>query len=262
MRAFSVLAILLLLSQLSFAQSKYDQIKSGMLQIAGKYPQNVLPIKIGESDSGDTILGLKIGNGPVKNLVVATHHGNEYGSTFVAMSFATSLAAQPIPDQTLFVIPVLNIAGYNAGNRREPAKGTTWDPNRNYPGPCATEGPFTLKSTATLARFIEANEIVTSATLHTYSPAVLYPWGISTQQTSTPYDNIFIQMGKAATVESQYAVGNSTQLLYPADGSWGSMGKHHFVYGRKGKECLVCGSIIKSAKLGGRTSSFCINCQQ
>ena len=27
-------------------------------------------------------------------------------------------------------------------------------------------------------------------------------------------------MGKAATVESQYAVGNSTQLLYPADGTF------------------------------------------
>ena len=38
--------------------------------------------------SGDTIIGLKIGNGPVNNLVVGTHHGNEYGATEVTRAFA------------------------------------------------------------------------------------------------------------------------------------------------------------------------------
>lgn len=204
----------------TFAQTKYDQVKSGLIQIAGKFPQNAKLIKIGDSDAGQPIVGLQIGNGPINNLVVGTHHGNEYGATYVAMAFADHLAAQPLADQTVFVVPVLNISGYNAGQRREMARGTTWDPNRNYPGPCATEGPFTLKSTTALAQFIAAANIVTSATLHTYSPAVLYPWGHSTHQTSTPYDNIFIQLGQAATVESKYAVGNSTQLLYPADGTY------------------------------------------
>ncbi|MBK9294299.1 MAG: succinylglutamate desuccinylase/aspartoacylase family protein [Oligoflexia bacterium] len=211
---------LLLFSHSAFSQTKYEQIKAGLVQMASKNPQNARLIKIGESDANDSILGLQIGHGPVNTLVVATHHGNEYGSTYVAMSLADNLSAQPLTDQTVFVIPVLNISGFNAGQRRELARGTSWDANRNYPGPCGTEGPFTLKSTNALAQFIEAANIVTSATLHTYSPFVLYPWGHSTHQTSTPYDNIFIQMGKAATVESKYPVGNSTQMLYPADGTY------------------------------------------
>lgn len=51
--------------------------------------------------------------------------------------------------------------------------------------------------------------------------------------------------------------GSSVGDFIRTDGKWGSMGKHHFVYGRKNKPCLGCGTIIKSMKLGGRTSSFC-----
>lgn len=200
--------------------TRYDEIKSGLVGINGKYPQSTKLINIGESDSGMPIVGIQIGNGATHNMIVATHHGNEYGSTFVAMALAETLAAKPIADQTVFVIPVLNIAGYNANQRREPAKNTTWDPNRNYPGPCATEGPFTLKSTAALAQFVDQNNIIASATLHTYAGMVLYPWGISTKQTSTPYDTTFIELGKLAAQESKYQVGNSTDLLYPADGTF------------------------------------------
>lgn len=51
--------------------------------------------------------------------------------------------------------------------------------------------------------------------------------------------------------------GSSVGDFIRTDGKWGSMGKHHFVYGRKKQPCLGCGTIIQSMKLGGRTSSFC-----
>lgn len=51
--------------------------------------------------------------------------------------------------------------------------------------------------------------------------------------------------------------GSSVGDFVRTDGKWGSMGKHHFVYGRKNQACLGCGTIIKSLKLGGRTSCFC-----
>lgn len=51
--------------------------------------------------------------------------------------------------------------------------------------------------------------------------------------------------------------GSSVGDFVRTDGKWGSMGKHHFVYGRKGQPCLGCGTIISSMKLGGRTASFC-----
>jgi carboxypeptidase T len=202
------------------SSATYNDVKVFLKDLAAKYPQNVKLFTLGESDSGDAIQGVAIGNGPVHNLVVASHHGNEYGSVEVARGFAASIAENPIQGQTVYVIPVLNIGGYNGKNRREPAKGQTWDPNRNYPGPCGTEGPFTLKSTHALADFVDKQNIVSSATMHTFYPAVVYPWGISTQDLSTPYDDLFKTLVDAATVESHYQVGNSTAVIYPADGAF------------------------------------------
>lgn len=51
--------------------------------------------------------------------------------------------------------------------------------------------------------------------------------------------------------------GSSVGDFIRTDGQWGQMGKHHFVYGRKNLPCLTCGTMIKSIKLGGRTSCFC-----
>ena len=58
------------------------------------------------------------------------------------------------------------------------------------------------------------------------------------------------------------AKGSSVGDFIRTDGSWGSMGKFHFVYGRRGQKCLKCGTIIQSIKLGGRTGSFCPKCQK
>jgi carboxypeptidase T len=172
------------------ADLTYDDAKADLKALNAKYPGTTQLITVGASDSGDTILGLRIGTPGAlagteaanNNLVVATHHGNEYGATEVAKSFAESIAETPIAGQIDFVVPVLNITGYNAKNREETLNGTTVDPNRDYPGPCVTNTPFSLKSTAALAQFIDQNDIVASATLHTFYPAVVYPWGVSSNE--------------------------------------------------------------------------------
>ena len=46
------------------------------------------------------------------------------------------------------------------------------------------------------------------------------------------------------------------------DGSLGSFADYLRVYGRKGKECFTCSSILESVKISGRTSTFCGNCQK
>lgn len=56
--------------------------------------------------------------------------------------------------------------------------------------------------------------------------------------------------------------GSSVGDFVRTDGSWGSMGKFHYVYGRAKQACKKCGTMIKSVKLGGRTSSFCPKCQR
>jgi carboxypeptidase T len=201
----------------------YADVKAFMAKIVADHPKTAEFFTLGDSDSGEQIVGLKIGSGPVNHVVVGTHHGNEYGATEVTKGFAESVAANPIQGQTLWVVPVLNISGFNSRNRYERGtNGKSFDPNRNYPGPCGTEGPFTLKSTAALARFIEEKNIVASATLHTYGPLVLYPWGISAKgnDLKTAYDDLFIQLGKEAAFMSGYEVGNSTEALYAADGTY------------------------------------------
>jgi predicted deacylase len=196
--------------------SNYDKVISTIEQIAQQNPGTTKLFSIGVNNKGIPIQALQIGSGPKNALIVATHHGNEYGSTAVSMGVADSLAKNPIAGLTVFVVPVLNIDGYNQNNRYENGN----DPNRDYTGPCKTGATFNLKSTKALADFIDQKNIVISATLHTYWPAVVYPWGISTQDLSTPYDEQYIKLVNAATQESGYQTGNNTKVLYPADGTF------------------------------------------
>ncbi|MBI4925631.1 MAG: hypothetical protein HY843_06875, partial [Bdellovibrio sp.] len=227
-----VIVLCFLFTQISFANiahvldeetsliGTYQDVMNTLLQVQTQYPENTEVFDLGVSNSGEMIKGIKIGHGPINNLIVATHHGNEFGSTEVAVAFAQATAKEPIQGQTIYVIPVLNISGFNKRSRRETANNTTFDPNRDYPGPCGTEGPFNLKSTYALSQFLAEKNIITSATMHTYWPAVVYPWGVSTHDTVTPYDDFFISLVKAATVESHYTIGNSTEVIYPADGTF------------------------------------------
>jgi len=201
-------------------QRTYKNVTDFIHKLAVQYPKDVQLFTLAFSDSGVAIEGLQIGSGSIHNLVVGTHHGNEYGSTELALNFAENMAQAPIPGQTMFVIPVLNIDGYNNRNRYEKVNGRYYDPNRDYPGPCGSEGPFHLKSTKALADFVAANNIVASATLHTYWPAVVYPWGLSTHDVETPYPSQFEKMAQDAAEFSKYTVGNSTDVIYPADGTF------------------------------------------
>jgi len=212
--------ILSLFLAMAPSQSNYDKVVTTLAQINQANPSTTKIITIGVSDKGVPIQGLQIGSGSVNTMIVATHHGNEYGSTAVALGVAADLAKAPIEGETVFLIPVLNIGGYNQLNRYESGAKGSFDPNRDYPGPCVSGTSFNLKSTKALADFIADKNIQASATLHTYSPAVVYPWGISTHDLSTPYDAQYIDLVKAATVESGYQIGNNTEVLYPADGTF------------------------------------------
>ena len=199
----------------------YDQAVQKIEQIALSYPAQAQAFTLGTNNQGQPIKGVKVGTGPVASLVVATHHGNEYGSTEAALALAEALAKNPILQQTVYIIPVLNIAGYNRGDRYEPiSSGVVIDANRDYPGPCVKTKFFQLKSTEALAKFIDEKNIVISATLHTYWPAVLYPWGISSTDLLTPYDDKYKELVKLATEESHYQTGNNTEVLYAADGTF------------------------------------------
>ncbi len=94
-----------------------------------------------------------------------------------------------------------------------------------------------------------------------YSDEILYHAGVRPDRevsTIKPKDlkAVFDQI-KPVLLQGIKFKGSSVGDFVRTDGKWGSMGKHHFVYGRKNKPCLGCGTIIVSKKLGGRTTCFC-----
>ena len=143
--------------------SNYDKVVTTIQQIAQQNPGTTKLISIGVSDQGVPIQALQIGSGAVNALIVATHHGNEYGSTAVGLGVADSLAKKPVDGLTVFVVPVLNIGGYNKFNRYESNLTKSVDPNRDYTGPCVSGSSFALKSTKALADFVAEKNIVISA---------------------------------------------------------------------------------------------------
>ena len=65
-----------------------------------------------------------------------------------------------------------------------------------------------------------------------------------------------------ATLEDAIAKGGSTLRDYvDSEGNAGNFQLGHFVYGREGEPCRVCGRTIKALRLGGRATTYCPGCQ-
>jgi formamidopyrimidine-DNA glycosylase len=59
------------------------------------------------------------------------------------------------------------------------------------------------------------------------------------------------------------AAGGSTLRDYSdGQGRPGSFQLSHFVYGRGGEPCRVCGAPLKEIRQGGRSSVYCPTCQK
>jgi formamidopyrimidine-DNA glycosylase len=56
--------------------------------------------------------------------------------------------------------------------------------------------------------------------------------------------------------------GSSVSDYVDAEGREGFFQLKHYVYGREGKPCLVCGTPIKRVIIAGRSSHFCPHCQK
>jgi formamidopyrimidine-DNA glycosylase len=66
-----------------------------------------------------------------------------------------------------------------------------------------------------------------------------------------------------ATLADAIAKGGSTLRDYvDSAGKPGYFQLDYFVYGRAGLPCRVCGSAIRSARQGGRATSYCPRCQR
>lgn len=231
MRNLIVLA--LLTSGLAHAaQSRYDKITAELKAIETQAPSVAKVVSIGNNDDNVPIQALRVSLRPdmsdslrIAHLVVGTHHGNESAAATTAMQFAHKLVAKfqssalyrdGLVETEWLIVPVLNISGYNKNNRYE----RSVDPNRDYPSPCISQQGGRLKSTTLLRQVFDKRAYVGSVTLHGYIGAMTYPWGLNVANTHTYDHNMFDHaVGKAAAVNG-YRYGTSTEVVYPADGTY------------------------------------------
>ncbi|MEP6942758.1 MAG: bifunctional DNA-formamidopyrimidine glycosylase/DNA-(apurinic or apyrimidinic site) lyase [Betaproteobacteria bacterium] len=65
------------------------------------------------------------------------------------------------------------------------------------------------------------------------------------------------------TLNDAVTRGGSTLRDYVgSNGEPGESQFHHFVYGRAGKPCRVCGTPIRAARQAGRATTYCAKCQR
>lgn len=143
-----------------------------------------------------------------------------------------------------------------------------------------TFGPEPLDRKFTFARFTEAlnrrskgkikpvlmDPMVVVGIGNIYSDEILFhakvrPTRTVASLTTSELKAIYRYIGIVLKQAIKYK-GSSVGDFVRPDGSWGSMGKHHFVYGRRKLACLRCKTKIENLKLGGRTASYCPKCQK
>lgn len=211
---------------------KYAEIVQGIRKLNNTYKNFSQVISLGDNDDGIPIVGLRISLTPnmrdsrkIAHFVVGTHHGNEKHAPVFTLAFTESLLKkyrtresfrEGLNETEWYIFPVLNISGYNRGERRE----KNVDPNRDYPGPCARNIRSKLKSVRLVQDFLKTRVFSASLTVHGYIGSLTYPWGVDTSNTHSLDHNFFDQVvGKAASF-NKYKHGTSTDVIYPCNGSF------------------------------------------
>lgn len=62
--------------------------------------------------------------------------------------------------------------------------------------------------------------------------------------------------------EAIAAGGSTLRDYFDSDGRPGYFQLEHRVYGRRGLPCMICGTVIREMRLGGRASCYCPRCQK
>jgi len=99
-----------------------------------------------------------------------------------------------------------------------------------------------------------------------YAAEVLFRSGIDPQRraqslSNQEKENLFNEIKKVLE-EAIYYGGSSVDNYVRLSGKPGEYAAHHKVYGREGKPCLACKTVIKRISLGGRGTYFCPKCQK
>lgn len=110
------------------------------------------------------------------------------------------------------------------------------------------------------------NNTVVSGIGNIYATEILFAAGVNPRKEAGKLT--WMQCGRMAEhakkiLQSSIEAGGTTIADFrQVDGSEGKFAIHLQIYGKAGKPCPLCGKVLKSLKLGGRTSVFCPQCQK
>lgn len=236
MNRFSALALLVSLSagpaSAAVATGKYKGVVDRLFRLQNRFPRVSRIFSLGENDDGVNVYAIRLSLTPEKmdrtkvgHVVVSTHHGNEPDTPEMTLAFLQrmlerysdpSVTKSELADTEYYVVPVLNVSGYNTGVRRE--RGI--DPNRIYPGPCTPSPVEHLKSIDNLIRFLGTRSFAGSITVHGYLTSLTYPWGLFTDDYRSKDDAQYDYLIRKAAEKNGYPAGNGALVLYPANGCY------------------------------------------
>jgi len=238
-RFITGLCLLTIFAASLLSAAEYDKILADMNAIINGDASYAQMFDIGVNDQNNTIYGLRIENpsyqveeGAKSNLLlVGAHHGNERASAWVSITFAKNLLTilkdpsnpqyAALSRHVFYIIPVLNIGGFNANRRYETNRqGSSVDPNRDYTDICVGGQYFRLASTTNLSNFVSTYQIVGGVTGHGYVGTFTYPWGIYTSNTKTLDNSTFSNMAQKAVQANGYRTGTHTDVIYAASGAF------------------------------------------
>lgn len=234
---------------------RYGDVLNRMDALQKKHDKISQIFSIGTNDDGVEIKALRVSITPqimdpkkIGQIVVSTHHGNEDGAPEFTLKFIEDLLGRyqsselwrgNLADMEWTIIPVLNISGYNLDEREE----YSFDPNRDYPGPCTPDGFGKLKSIRQLLAFYSTRSFVGSVTVHGYDGSLTYPWGFYTDNYDTLDKNYFDALFAKAAEKNGYKHGNGAELIYAANGCY-----EDYVYWKYGSWSLLLELRDGSAK--------------
>lgn len=182
-----------------------------------------------------------------------------------------------VDNREIYCIPVFNADGYEYNRTTNPSGGGMWrknrrlnaggsygiDLNRNFsykwgydntgssPDPTSESyrgtAPFSEPEAQAVSQFFASKNVSTHFNMHTYSDAILYPWGYI--NALTPDSLTYKEFANDMAAYNGYQVGNSYQILgYPSNGS-----VRDWMYGEQTAKGKVFGYTIE---IGSSSDGF------
>ncbi len=274
--------------------STIDQCYAHLDNMAALFPDLITvkqPVSTTTTINGLPVYYVKISDNPNETenepqvLYTGMHHAREpigmqhllYFMYYLLENYSINEEVQQIVDNTeLYIVPIMNVDGYQYNINTQPNGGGMWrknrrnngdgsygvDLNRNYgffwgyddegsspyPSDDTYRGTaaFSEPETQMMKEFCETHDFKIALNYHSYSNLLLYPWGYV--ETTCPDDMVFAEYSRRMTADNQYTYGPGSTTIYPSNG-----GSDDWMYGEQSTKNKI---LSYTPEVGGNGDGF------